>query len=96
MQVEVVYALPECQALVTLDLPAGATVAQAVAHSGLTRRFPEIDGRPLACAIYGRPVPLDHVLCAQDRVEILRPLLIDPKENRRQAAARNRAAAKRS
>jgi len=94
--VEVVYALPERQVLVTLDLPGGATVAQAVAHSGLIRRFPEIDGRPLACAIYSRPVSLDHVLSAQDRVEILRPLLIDPKENRRQAAARNRAAAKRS
>jgi len=93
--VQVVYALPDRQAIVTLDVPEGTTVSEAVALSGLVGRFPEIGAAPGDCAIYGRLVPPNHVLAAQDRVEILRPLLIDPKENRRQAAARSKAAARR-
>jgi putative ubiquitin-RnfH superfamily antitoxin RatB of RatAB toxin-antitoxin module len=61
-----------------------------VARSGLARRCAEIATLPLACAIYGRVVALTHELRAGDRVEILRPLLVDPKEQRRQAAARAR------
>jgi uncharacterized protein len=88
--VAVVYARPEQQVIVELDVPAGTSVAEAVARSGLPERFPEISGRPLACAIYGRPVALASVVRAADRIEILRPLLIDPKESRRQAAGRGR------
>jgi uncharacterized protein len=88
-----VYALPDRQVLIELDLPPGATVADAVARSGLLQRFPEIASRPAACAIYGRAVEQLQKLQANDRVEILRPLQIDPKESRRQAAARSRAAA---
>jgi uncharacterized protein len=79
--------------LIELDLPPGATVADAVARSGLLQEFPEIAARPVACAIYGRIVEHSQLLQANDRVEILRPLQIDPKESRRQAAARSRAAA---
>ena len=93
--VQVVYALPDRQVIVALDVPEGTTVCEAVALSGLAGRFPGIGTAPEACAIYGRLVPLNHVLAAQDRVEILRPLLIDPKENRRRAAARSQAAARR-
>jgi putative ubiquitin-RnfH superfamily antitoxin RatB of RatAB toxin-antitoxin module len=88
--VSVVYALPERQVTVELRVPPGTSVADAVASSGLTRRFAEITTRPLACAIYGRVVALTQELCAGDRVEILRPLLVDPKEQRRQAAVRAR------
>jgi uncharacterized protein len=90
MRVWVVYALPEQQTVQELELPESATVAEAVAHSGLLQRFPEIGERPLACALYGRVVPGSHVLRADDRVEILRPLQVDPKESRRRAAARGR------
>ncbi|AMN46805.1 hypothetical protein ACG33_06770 [Steroidobacter denitrificans] len=93
--VQVVYALPGYQAIVALDVPEGATASEAVTLSGLLDRFPEIGAAPEACAVYGRLVPPSHVLAAQDRVEILRPLLIDPKENRRQVAARNQAATRR-
>jgi uncharacterized protein len=88
--VSVVYAIPERQVTVELRVPPGTSVADAVASSGLTRRFAEIATRPLACAIYGRVVTLTQELRAGDRVEILRPLLVDPKEQRRQAAARAR------
>jgi uncharacterized protein len=90
MRVSVVYALPDRQALVELELPEPATVADAVARSGLLQQFPEIGSRPLACAVYGRAVMESHVLRAGDRVEILRPLQVDPKESRRRAAARGR------
>jgi putative ubiquitin-RnfH superfamily antitoxin RatB of RatAB toxin-antitoxin module len=90
MRVWVVYALPDRQALRELDLPESATVAEAVARSGLLEQFPEIGSRPLACAIFGRAVADSQVLRADDRVEILRPLQIDPKESRRRAAARGR------
>jgi putative ubiquitin-RnfH superfamily antitoxin RatB of RatAB toxin-antitoxin module len=88
MRVWVVYALAEQQTVQELDLPESATVAEAVAHSGLLQQFPEISKRPLACAVYGRAVADSHILRADDRVEILRPLQVDPKESRRRAAAR--------
>jgi putative ubiquitin-RnfH superfamily antitoxin RatB of RatAB toxin-antitoxin module len=90
VRVCVVYALPDRQALRELELPESATVAEAVARSGLVEQFPEIGSRPLACAIYGRRVADSQVLRAGDRVEILRPLQVDPKESRRRAAARGR------
>ena len=90
MRVWVVYALPHRQAVQELQLPDSATVADAVAGSGLLQKFPEIGERPLACAIYGRAVADSHILRADDRVEILRPLQVDPKESRRRAAARGR------
>jgi hypothetical protein len=90
MRVWVVYALAEQQTVQELDLPESATVGEAVARSGLLQQFPEIGERPLACAIYGRAVADSHTLSADDRVEILRPLQVDPKESRRRAAARGR------
>ena len=88
MRVWVVYALPDRQALRELELPESATVAEAIARSGLLEQFPEIASRPVACAIFGRAVADSQVLRAGDRVEILRPLQVDPKESRRRAAAR--------
>lgn len=88
VRIAVVYALPERQVIVDLEVPEGTSVADAVARTDLARRFPEIASRPLACAVYGKAVPLTSVVRAGDRIEILRPLLIDPKEGRRQAAAR--------
>lgn len=90
MRVCVVYALPDRQALRELELPDSATVADAVTRSGLLEQFPEIGSRPLACAIYGRAVAESQALRAGDRVEILRPLQVDPKESRRRAAASGR------
>ena len=95
VRVWVVYALPVQQAVQELELPEAATVAEAVARSGLLQRFPEIGERPLACAVYGRAVADSHVLRADDRVEIMRPLQVDPKESRRRAAARGRKPSRR-
>lgn len=92
IRVRVVYALPDRQQQVEVTLTAGATVADAVARSGLAERFAALPGESINCAVFGRLVALTDQLENGDRVEILRPLLADPKENRRQAAARARRA----
>lgn len=88
--ISVAYALPDEQSVVRLRVPRGTTVAEAVRLSSLSSRFPEIEAAPLNCAVFGRAASLDQILVEGDRVEVLRPLLIDPKESRRQAAARTR------
>ncbi|HEX6572910.1 MAG TPA: RnfH family protein [Steroidobacteraceae bacterium] len=86
--VEVVYALPDRQRVVTLDFPVeGLTAAQAVERSGLLLEFPQIADHPLVLGIYGTVCAPEHALRAGDRVEILRPLRHDPREARRERAA---------
>ena len=87
MRVEVVYALPDRVEEVFLDLPVGATVQQAVEASGLLLKCPEIDLRCNLLGIYAKVVKPETRLRERDRVEIYRPLLLDPKELRRRRAA---------
>ncbi|MBL8270630.1 RnfH family protein [Steroidobacter sp.] len=91
LRIRVVYALPDQQASVDLELAPGTALEDAVTRSGLLQKFPEAAQQPLACAIFGRSVPLTYELRDGDRIEILRPLLIDPKQSRREAAKRSRA-----
>ena len=87
MRVEVAYARPDCQRLVTVDLAAGASVRDAVWASGLADEFPGIDIERAPLGVFGRACAGDTVLRAGDRVEIYRPLQIDPKEARRKRAS---------
>jgi putative ubiquitin-RnfH superfamily antitoxin RatB of RatAB toxin-antitoxin module len=96
IRVRVVYALAQRQEVIDLVVPAHTTVLQAVEKSGLISRFPQIESQPLKCAIFGRLVPDSQSLADGDRVEILRPLLVDPKESRRQAATKSRKAAQKA
>jgi putative ubiquitin-RnfH superfamily antitoxin RatB of RatAB toxin-antitoxin module len=80
MKVEVVYARPEGAQVVRLDLPSGATVRDAVLASGF-----KMENQ--AVGIFGKRLPLDHPLADGDRVEIYRPLAMDPKEARRRRAS---------
>ena len=83
MQVEIVYALPDRQMLLALDVADGATVADVIAASGLARRFRDVDFDRFQAGIWGRPVARDRRVSEGDRVELYRPLEIDPKEARR-------------
>lgn len=87
IRVEVVYALPEEQYLVVLELEPSATARQAVTRSGILDRFPELKRQALSFGIFSRPVQPDSVLSDGDRVEIYRPLQVDPKQARRLRAA---------
>jgi putative ubiquitin-RnfH superfamily antitoxin RatB of RatAB toxin-antitoxin module len=88
IDIEVAYANPEQQVIVALKMPEGATVEQAITASGLLTRFPEIDGIDIKAGIFGSVCKLDQSLKQGDRVELYRPLIHDPKEARRQRAAK--------
>jgi putative ubiquitin-RnfH superfamily antitoxin RatB of RatAB toxin-antitoxin module len=88
VEVEVVYAKPEQQVLVALKMPETATVEQAIKESGMLARFPGIDLNACKVGIFAKICALDQVLKQGDRVEIYRPLLHDPKDARRQRAAK--------
>lgn len=82
MKVEVVLAWPRRFQAVTLELPDGATVAEAIARSGLDT------AGTIGAAVYGVRAAPTQPLRDGDRVELLRPLLADPKEQRRHRAGR--------
>ncbi|HBO4613082.1 TPA: RnfH family protein [Pseudomonas aeruginosa] len=91
--VEVVYALPERQALLRLSVPAGTSAREAVLLSGIAEAFPGLDVQGCPLGIFGKLLarPEERVLEAGERVEIYRPLIADPKEVRKQRAARARS-----
>lgn len=84
--VEVVYATPQKQRLCQVDVPSGASVAAAIAASGLIEEF-GLDEETLEAGIWSERVALDTRVKSGDRIEIYRPLTIDPKLARRQRAA---------
>lgn len=67
-----------------MELPPGSIAAQALAASGLLAEFPELVPGRLALGIWGKKAGLRQVLCDQDRVEVYRPLRVDPKVARRE------------
>jgi len=78
---------------VKLVLPAGSTVRQAVQTSGLCARYPALDLSLAGVGVWGRPAPPDQPLRDHDRVEIYRPLTVDPKVARRERFGRQGARA---
>jgi hypothetical protein len=89
--VEVVYARPGDQALEQLRVPAGSTIEEVIAHSGILQRFPEIDLSINKVGIFGKAAKPSAHINDGDRVEIYRPLIADPKEARKKRAAQGKA-----
>ena len=92
LRIEVVYALPERCWTFVVELPAGSRVADALAKANLAAELPGVAVDPARLAVFGKTATLETRLHERDRVEILRPLVADPKQARRQRA---RDAAKR-
>lgn len=88
LSVSVIYATPDQQIELPLQVEANCTVALAIQRSGLLRRFPELDLASLSVGVYSQRVKLDDGLNDGDRIEIYRPLQIDPKQARLLRAAR--------
>jgi putative ubiquitin-RnfH superfamily antitoxin RatB of RatAB toxin-antitoxin module len=88
LAVSVVYALPDRYWSVELRVRAGATVGEALAQAALDAPGLEVD--PQHLAVFGRTATLDTPLHDGDRVEILRPLQVDPKDARRARATAQR------
>lgn len=91
IKVEVAYALPDKQAIVEVEVPAGTTALEAAQLSGITGKFEGIDLDNAKLGIFSKLVSPGQVLQEGDRVEIYRPLIADPKEVRKERAARVKA-----
>ena len=91
IDVEVAYALPDKQFLLRLRVPENTTAMKAVELSGLMQRYPDLDVSKVGIfsqvlGSKGLPDPYSYQLEHLDRVEIYRPLLLDPMEIRRRRA----------
>lgn len=92
LSIEVCYALAHEQTVIAVELPQGATVQQALDASGILRRYPQIDLGTQKVGVFGKLKPLDTVLADHDRVEIYRPLVVDPKLSRQRRVEKTRKA----
>lgn len=86
--IEVVCASATRQELVSLQVPPGTTARQAVERAQLDARFPDLELFKAPLAVYGNVVADDYCLAAGDRVDVLRPLQREPRDARRELAAR--------
>ena len=93
IDVEVAYARPDKQKILHVQVPAGTTAMEAAELSGIVTEFPEIDLAAAKMGIFGKHLgtkglagPEEYLVQPRDRIEIYRPLLIDPKEVRRRRA----------
>ncbi len=84
--VEVAFALPSKQVLLKVEVSEGACVTDVIQASGISDEFPEFSLLEMQPGIWGREVDSDTVVRDGDRVEIYRPLLLDPREARRRLA----------
>jgi hypothetical protein len=96
IRVEVVFAIPGDQTIVALSVEPGCTARQAMELSGFREKFPDTDFDTHSLGIFSRPLngvelplPEKYVLEEDDRVEIYRPLVRDPKQARLDRAQKN-------
>jgi len=90
IRVEVAYARPNDQRIVTVEVEAGSTIEAVIRRSGILTLFPEIDLERQKVGIFSKAGELSDLVNDGDRIEIYRPLIIDPKEARRARARKKR------
>lgn len=95
IDLEVAYAKSDEQAILTIKVTPGTTVQQALELSGIMQLFPEIIMSNIIVGIFSKIVSLESVVKNGDRIEIYRPLLADPKEQRRKRAEAGKSMKKR-
>ena len=91
MIVEVAYALPDKQSLISLEVEEGTTIKEAIEASGVLDTYNQIDLTRDKVGIFSKFARLDTVLREKDRIEIYRPLIADPKKVRKERAAMGKA-----
>lgn len=84
--VEVAYATPEQQRIIELQVAVACTIEAAIKQSGILELFPDIDLSKQQVGVFSQPRQLTDIVNDGDRIEIYRPLAIDPKEARRARA----------
>ena len=90
MIVEVAYALPDKQSLISLEVEEGTTIKEAIEASGVLNTYDQIDLTRDKVGIFSKFATLDTVLREKDRVEIYRPLIADPIKVRKERAAKGK------
>ncbi|MCZ6564989.1 MAG: RnfH family protein [Gammaproteobacteria bacterium] len=88
--VMVCYATANQQEIIPLELPPQTNILQAIQQSGILDQYTEIDLAKNTIGVFGKLVNLDQVLQDKDRIEIYRPLRINPMDARRSRAAREK------
>jgi putative ubiquitin-RnfH superfamily antitoxin RatB of RatAB toxin-antitoxin module len=91
--IEVAYAEPDRQLILSVSAEPGMTARQAIERSGMLAHFPDIDLESSKVGVFGKATTLDAEVRAGDRIEIYRPLIADPKEARKRRAAKGKPAA---
>ena len=95
IHVEVAYALPDEQQLISMHVDQGTTLEQAIRLSGILELHADIElGKTNKFGVFGKMAKADRVLKDGDRVEIYRPLIADPKEVRRKRASEGKVTKK--
>ena len=89
LAVSVAYAEPDCQWVQELSLPAGSTVRDALQAVAQQAPFSDLPWADMPVGIFGEPAALEQRLAEHERVELYRPLVMDPKEARRLRALEN-------
>jgi len=84
--VDVIYALPKQQKIISVMVKPGCTFIEAVKQSDICAFFPQIDLATVKLGVFSRQAKHDEVLLPGQRVEIYRPLIADPKDVRRKRA----------
>jgi len=92
MNINVIYALAKRQLWLTIDVPEGSTIQDAIDCSGILTQCPEIDLEQQKVGIFGKVSALNTVLADGDRIEIYRPLVADPKAIKKRANTENATA----
>ncbi len=88
IRIRVVCAEAGRQTVLSLDVEAGCTAGEALRRSGVLAIHAGVDADACGIGIFGREVPRDQLLQDGDRLEVLRPLMEDPRERRRRLAKR--------
>ncbi len=88
IKIEVAYALLDKQVILSEKISPDTTIEEAIHLSGVLEQYPEIDLNINKVGVFGKMKKLDSTLLENDRIEIYRPLLVDPKESRRKRAAK--------
>lgn len=93
LRVEVAFAGPKIQKIVELEVDQGTSVFDAATRSGLENVFPEINYEEIHMGLFGKMVkaPRTELLRDGDRIELYRPLIIDPKQARLNRAKKPKA-----
>lgn len=86
--VQICYAQPDRQWLLSHEVNAGSTIQQVIEESGIIADAPEIDISVMRVGIYGKTKTLNTVVREHDRIEIYRGLIADPKDARRRRATK--------